>query len=250
MKIIVNNLAVEYDEQGSGPVILLLHGWKDDLHTFDALIPLLSGSARVVRLDFPGFGGSQLPSEAWGVGEYARFVEDFCQKLRITPEILVGHSFGGRIALKGIAEGLFHPRKLVLIGSAGLAKHRTMRALAFNALAKAGKVVLSFFPTSIQESFCRKLYQKAGSKDYLTAGALKETFLKVTQEDLSETARAIKVPTLLVWGEDDTETPLSDGKRLHGLISGSRLEVIEGAGHFVHQERPEEIAKMIKRFVS
>lgn len=248
MKIIVDNHAVEYEGAGTGPVILLLHGWMQSLHTFDALVPALSISFRVIRLDLPGFGGSEPPKSAWGVGEYARFVRDFCEKLQIQPEIVLGHSFSGRIAAKGTAEGVLRPKKLILIASAGLAKHKTVRSRLFWIVAKAGKMGLFLFPRSVQDRFRRRLYEKAGS-EYLDAGPLKDTFLLVTREDLSEAARKIHVPTLLIWGENDTETPLSDGRRLKELISGARLKILNGAGHFVHQEKPVEVARLISEFL-
>ncbi len=237
-------------DEGSGPVILLLHGWKSDLHTFDPLISAFTGSFRVVRLDLPGFGGSEVPKDSWGVGEYALFVKAFIHKLGISVDTLVGHSFGGRITLKGVGLGELHPKKVVLIASAGLAKHKTLRNRLFGILAKVGKMLTVLFPASFRSSLRHRLYQATGSSDYLNAGVLKETSLKVIREDLSGCARGVEVPTLLIWGENDTATPLSDGKRLAELISGSRLEILEGAGHFVHQERSREVMELIKKFVS
>lgn len=250
MRIIADNRAVAYEETGDGPVALLLHGWGNDLHSFDALVPLLSQSWRVVRLDLPGFGGSEPPEKSWEVGDYARFVEAFVGKLGISVDVLVGHSFGGRIALKGVANGLLHPKRLVLINSAGLAQRNTVRNILFKALAKVGKAALFLFPVGVKERLRRKLYEYAGADDFLRAGVSKETFLKVIGENLSRSARDVHVPTLLIWGEDDTATPLSEGKRLNALISGSELKVIDGAGHFVHQEKPREAAELIRQFVA
>ncbi len=113
MKVIVDNIAIESVDSGEGPVILMLHGWKDSLNTFDKLVPLLPGY-RVIRLDMPGFGASDAPRNAWGVGEYVDFVKAFIEKLNISPEIIVGHSFGGRIAIKGVGTGVLKPKMLVL----------------------------------------------------------------------------------------------------------------------------------------
>ena len=252
MKIIVNNLAVEYEDTGKGPVMLLLHGWKQSHRTFDALVPLLSTSFRLILLGLPGFGGPELPREAWGTGEYASFVADFCKKLEVSPEVIVGHSFGGRIMLKGVAEGVIAPKQLVLIASAGLATHRTVKARLFLVISKLGRILLFFFPRSAKESLRRKLYGAAGSSDYINIDSpvLKATFLKAIREDLSHCAKKVGVPTLLIWGRQDVTTPLWQGKRLHDLISGSQLEVIEGAGHFVHQERAGEVAERIREFTS
>lgn len=250
MKIIVNNLAIEYADEGNGPSLLLLHGWKDTLHTFDSLVPLLLSSWRVIRLDLPGFGGSETPKESWGVGEYAQFVAVFIEKLGTSIDVLVGHSFGGRIAIKGVGTSLLRPRKMVLIGSAGVTANRGARNLLFNIIAKIGKITLYPFSSDIKERLRLKLYKKAGSEDYMNAGTLRETFLRVAGEDLSFPAREIHVPTLLIWGEKDMATPLSDGKWLERLISGSRLKVLEGAGHFVHREKAGAVASLIKTFIT
>lgn len=248
MKTIVHNLATEYQDEGSGPIMLLLHGWKSNLHTFDAITPSFSKDFRVIRLDLPGFGGSEMSSSPWGVEEYANFVKAFIEKLGISVAVLIGHSFGGRIAIKGVSEGIILTKKLILINSAGLAKQHTLRSLLFTTVAKIGKVVLFSSPIG-KERLRRWLYEQAGS-DYLDSGSLKETFLLVTREDLSQNAIKVSVPTLLIWGEDDTTTPLSDGKRLHSLIPGSQLKILEKAGHFVHQERAEDVSALITTFVS
>ena len=203
-----------------------------------------------MRLDLPGFGGSELPENVWGVGEYADFVGNFCKKLALQPDILVGHSFGGRVIIRGMAEKVFTPRKIVLIASAGLAAERTLKAKLFLVISRLGKIGLFLLPRAIQENLRRKWYGITGSSDYANAHnpILKGTFLKAIREDLASAARSVRVPALLVWGKQDMITPLSEGRRLHTLILGSRLEVIEDAGHFVHQEKAAEVAKLILDF--
>jgi pimeloyl-ACP methyl ester carboxylesterase len=118
-------------------------------------------------------------------------------------------------------------------------------------LAKAGKIALFLLPWAMRERFRRKLYGAAGSWDYLHIrnGVLKQIFLRGIREDLSDCARRIAVPAFLIWGDRDFITPLSDGKRLNELISGSKLEIIAGAGHLVHQERPQEVASLVQKFI-
>ncbi len=249
MKIIVRNLAIEYQDEGAGPVMLFLHGWQDDLHTFDLLVPFLSPARRIIRLDLPGFGQSEKPKESWDLDKYARFVSDFAKKLDISIDMLAGHSFGGRIAIKSEVAGYLHPRKIILMASAGVAKRRTSRNAIFQFFAKIGKIATSVPPLIFwREKLHRRMYRLIGS-DYASAGALKETFLKIISEDLSESARKITVPTLLIWGARDTETPLSEGEYLSRLIRDSRLRVIGDAGHFVHRERPKDVARLIREFL-
>jgi pimeloyl-ACP methyl ester carboxylesterase len=249
MKIIVQNLAVEYQDEGEGEVILLLHGWQDNLHTFDALMPLLSTTNRVIRLDCPGFGQSEIPERAWDLDNYVKLVENFIQKLHLQVDVLIGHSFGGRIAIKGAADKNLQPNKIVLVNSAGIAKNKILR----NSVLKIGAKIIgwiTYIPPFVfwREKWRKKMYESIGS-DYLNAGAMQETFLKIISEDLSASAKKINIPTLLIWGADDTETPLSDGKLFSQLIPNSKLEIINGAGHFVHQKKPEAVAKLIRIFM-
>jgi pimeloyl-ACP methyl ester carboxylesterase len=249
MKIIVNQLALEYQDQGTGQVMLFLHGWQDNLHTFDHLIPLLPGY-RLVRLDLPGFGLSQLPPLTWTLKDYAECVQTFVQKLKLEVAVVVGHSFGGRVALKSISTHLISPQQLVLIGCAGVAQRNTLRNSVFKVLAKVGKALV-FIPPFI---FWRKqlraaLYRRAGS-DYLTTGALKDIFMRVIAEDLSGAAQQVVTPSLLIWGAEDAATPLVEGQRLATLMPQAQLKVISGAGHFVHVEQPAAVAQLIQEFLA
>ena len=249
MKIIVQNLATEYQDDGAGNVILFLHGWQDNLHTFDALASLLSSAHHIIRLDLPGFGQTETPKEIWDLDDYVEFVNHFIQKLHIEVDAIVGHSFGGRIAIKGQATKKLRPRKIILICSAGVAEKRTFRNAALKILVKAAGVI-TYIPPFIfwREVLRKKMYESIGS-DYLNAGTLKETFLKIISEDLSSSAEKIIIPTLLIWGSNDTQTPLSEGKKLSYIIRGSELKILEKAGHFVHKEQPHVIAKLIQEFL-
>ncbi len=250
MKVIVQNIATEYRDEGEGAALLFLPGWMNTIENFDDLTSQLTSRYRVVRLDFPGFGGgTEAPPSDWGVEEYASFVRAFTEKIGLTSYMLIGHSFGGRVSIKGVAQGILKPSRLVLIAAAGIAKHRTLRNRAMTAIAKAGKIVTYVPPLSLWRTQLRKkLYQKLGS-DYLAAGALSKVYLKVIREDLTKYARTISIPTLLIWGSEDTMVPLADGKLFESLVQGSRLEVFPGVGHSPHCEHPKEVAKLIAEFV-
>lgn len=248
MKVVVDDIAVEYQSEGNGPVLLLLHGWKDSLHTFDALVPKLSDSYRVVRLDLPGFGQSDMPKPAWDLEKYARFVKGFCEKIQIVPEVVAGHSFGGRVAIKGVGEGILKPRKVILISSAGIARTKSFKNHVLRVIARVGKFATALPGMSAwRHQLRRALYKKIGS-DYFASGALKDTYLNIVREDLQETASRISLPTLIIWGKDDTSTPLSYAERFHALIPGSKLCILEG-GHFVHREHPGEVAGHMLSFI-
>ncbi len=249
MQVIVDNLAVEYQDQGTGRVLLFLHGWGDSLHSFDNLSQILNKEYRVVRLDLPGFGKSEQLRQTWNLDNYVGFVNNFIKKLNLDVYVIIGHSFGGRITIKGIAEAKLKSRKIVLIGSAGIAKRKTFKNYFFMVLAKVGNVI-TYIPPLIfyRDGLRKKMYSMVGS-DYLNAGSLKQTFLKVISEDLTECAERINIPSLLIWGENDTETPLADGERLAKLIKNSEIQIIKNSGHFVHKEKAEEVVEIIKKFL-
>lgn len=249
MKLIVNGIAIEYRDEGSGPTLLFLHGWKDNLHTFEGLTRLLIPQYRIMRLDLPGFGETEMPKGTWDLDEYVKFVNDFLQKLDVRPYALIGHSFGGRIVIKGASSGILQPQKIILIDAAGLAKSRTAKNRLLTAAAKIGKGATLLPPLIFwRKRLRRKLYEKIGS-DYFASGAMKGTFLNIIREDLTDAARKIACPSLIIWGENDTGTPVQDGRLLVRLIPNAILHIIENAGHFVHQEKPEEVSDLIKEFL-
>lgn len=247
MKIIINNLVTEYDDQGQGPLVLMLHGWGNDLHSFDRLSEKLKSKYRVVRLDLPGFGGTQRPAR-WILDDYIDFVISFLQKMNLEPEVLLGHSFGGRIIIKGVGQNRFKPRKIVMISPAGVSLFKSRRKL-LGFLSKIGSLVLFVPPFLFWRQKIKRLFYKLIRSDYDESGPMKEIFGAVVGEDLTPFARAVSLPTLLVWGESDQTTPLSDGKLLHTLMTNSKLETIKEVGHFAHIEKSEEVVKLIEQFL-
>ena len=245
MKTIVDGLAVEYADEGHGEPLVMLHGWGDSLRTFDALTAELVATHRIVRLDMPGFGGTERPKGAWTVSDYAAFVGKFLEKFGINTYVIVGHSFGGRIAIKGAGRGILTPRAVVLMASAGNARRRTLRNGAYLVAAKIGKAISLLLPLRIRERMRARLYKSAES-DYDAAGPMKDIFLNTIREDLSADATNIQQPALLIWGGQDEVTPLYDGKRLADRIPNSKIVVIPQAGHFLHREYPREVAGHIR----
>ncbi len=249
MKLIIQNIATEYTDEGSGPVILCLHGWKDSLHTFDSLKAALLKKGRVVALDLPGFGETSNPPEAWQVNDYVQFVADFLQKMNVEVDFMVGHSFGGRVIIKGIGEGKLRAQKVVLIAAAGIVPEKTWRSRLVAIISQVASVFFRIPPFHFLRNKIRAVFYKKIGSDYLNAGALQETFVKIIAEDLSDYARRITIPTLLIWGKHDKATPVATAEKLHTLIVGSRLEVFPDAAHFVHHEKEVEVGALIEGFL-
>lgn len=252
MKIIVDNLALRYRDEGRGPVVVLLHGWGQELTTFDDLSLELTKNFRVIRLDLPGFGQSQRPGSIWGVLQYVKVVRNLLNKLNIEqPFALVGHSFGGRVAIKAAATGILMPKKLVCIDSAGINSSNSIRNLSFKFVAKAGKWALKLpFLAPLRKPLRRKLYSAAGATDYLDAGPMRQIFLKTIKEDLREEAKKIRIPTLFVWGADDVVTPLWEAREMSNRIQASVVRVVKDAGHFSYLDQPEKVAKITTEFLT
>ncbi len=241
METTVMGLRVNYEIQGQGDTVLLLHGWGSSLAPYRPLMAQLSAKYRVIALDFPGFGGSEEPKEPWDVEAYARFTLQFLEQFRPQRLALVGHSYGGRVILKlASRETPWTLTKIVLIDSAGIKPPASGKKSARQRIFKLGKWFFSrkpmakLFPNALE-----KLRVKFGSADYAAASPMmRQCLVKAVNEDLSHLLPHIKAPTLLVWGDRDTATPLSDARRMEQEIPNAGLALIPGAGHFSFAENP------------
>jgi len=250
MNIIVNGQLVEYTDQGKGPVALLLHGWGTTSKSLEVIANALAENHRVLRLDFPGFGGSPRPQQDWFIEDYAAFVGDFLKKIGTQADIVIGHSFGGRVIIKSIATGILNPQKVVLIGAAGVKPNTSAKKAVFRVIAKTGKAVTSLPGLrKLQGPLKKSLYSAAGSTDYLNAGAMQKIFINTVNEDLLPLVRRIKQPTLLVWGEHDDQTPVQDAHKMKAELKNSKLVVIPDAGHYVFLDKTPEVVKALKEFL-
>lgn len=242
MDVIVNGLHVKGTDSGRGPVALLLHGWGGDHKTIVDLKSALPGH-RIIAPDLPGFGGSQPPGEAWGIERYGEFIIDLLHKLNVKQtDILVGHSFGGRIALDLVGNGRATPNQLILLASHGLQERRTLGSRLLGLAANLSHVLPAAWRTAVGRRFRSEDYQA-------TTGVMSQVFLNVIAQDATQAASRIQTKTLLIYGLDDKTTPPDMGRRFNRLIVGSRLELVEGAGHYVHLDQPERVAKLIKEFI-
>jgi len=251
MKVLVNNQLIEYKDEGSGRVVLLLHGWGTNLGTFDQLAGHLAQYFRVIRFDFPGFGQSPKPTDDWSVSDYARLTCDILEKLKVSGlHAVIAHSFGGRVAIKGVSQGYLEPTRIVLIGAAGVKPNSSIRTSLYKSVAKVGKIVTSLPLISLAQPALRKrLHAAAGSTDYLQSAQMQNIFLKVINEDLLPEVSRLTQPTLLVWGKDDIETPLTDANLMLKSLENGRLVIIPDAGHFVYTEAFDEVAKELDGFL-
>ncbi len=251
MQVVVQKLLTHYDTSGSGPLLVLLHGWGDRLETFDGIADKLAKQFTVVRLDLPGFGATEPPKTVWALAEYAQFVADFLKKLELPrPKAIVGHSNGGAVAIVGLADGVLSSDALVLLASAGVRDRQGFKKLGLKVIAKLGKAATFWLPKRQKQRLQRKFYGTIGS-DMLVAPHLKETFKRTVSQDIQPQAHVLNLPTLLIYGEHDRATPVkSIGIVLHDAITGSKLNIIHGADHFVHHAQADQVVEQIVEFVS
>ncbi len=249
MNVVVDNLLTSYKLTGKGRLVLLLHGWGDSSQGLSALQKVLSRKYEVLALDMPGFGGSQAPEQAWDLDDYSRFIRSALSKLNLEqPYAVVGHSNGGALAIRAVRLGMIQPSKLILLAASGVRDAGGARRVLLMVVAKAGKAATFWLPARYRNGLRRRLYGAAGS-DMLAVPHMQETFKKTVRQDVQDDAAALDVPTLLVYAGHDDAAPPSYGRRYHRLIKGSRLEIIEDAGHFLHIDMPDEVDRLIEEFL-
>lgn len=233
--------------------IVILHGWGLSQKKFEPLIvELRKRGHSVISLDFPGFGESKSPPKPFTLSDYAEFLYTFLQSENIPYPILIGHSFGGRVALRYSSLYPKSVRALILTGAPGYTPVSRKKLLLFIAVAKVGKSVLSLPTLSFFADFIRKWYYYiVGAREFYRAeGTMRQTFKNIVSELLIEDMKKVTVPTLLLWGELDLIVPVRIGIKMRDTIKGSILEMVEGADHGVPFKRPKEFADKVESFVT
>lgn len=252
-EIIFDERRFHFTDNGDGTAtIVLMHGWGCDHSTLASVErTALACGYRVINVDFPGFGQSEEPEEVWGVEQYTRLIEHLIDSLSLkTPPVLLGHSFGGRV---GILYSSRNPvEKLILVDAAGIKPKRTFRyywkIYTFKTLKRLTYLI---FGHDEAERRLDKRRAKAGSSDYAGASPMMRRILsKVVNEDLSDRLPMIKAPTLLIWGENDTATPISDARKMEKHIPGAALVSFAGCGHYSFLDNPGQFAAVLRSFLT
>ena len=243
-----DNIDINITIQGSGDPIFLLHGWGCTGEIFKHIAQVLSAAYTTYSFDFPGFGASQEPTAVWGVEEYTRMVEQFAKTHGIERPALMGHSFGGRVSIVYASRNAVS--RVVLVDAAGIKPKRPLKYYWKVYTFKTLKWLCNtFLPKAKAQAIIDKRRRGAGSSDYNNASPMMRAILsKVVNEDLKHLMPAIKAPTLLFWGNQDTATPLSDAKTMEKLIPDAGLVVAHGTGHFSFLENPGLFTAVIKNF--
>ncbi len=243
-------ISVNYTLEGSGETIVLMHGWGCNLTTLASIERALVGGMRVLNVDFPGFGKSDEPEDIWSVYDYADCMQALLESERIESPTLLGHSFGGRVGIILASRIALH--KLILVDAAGIKPRRSLRYYYKVYTYKAVKHLLPLLLGKKKGMEMLDRYRgKSGSSDYNSATPkMRAIMSRVVNEDLKYLMPKIKVETLLIWGEADTATPLSDAKTMERLIPRAGLVSFPGIGHYSFLENAGQFRAVLLSFLS
>ena len=246
-----NEVRIRYWRAGKGESVLILHGWGASLEAVRILFDDLAPAFDTIAIDFPGHGQSPAPAEAWTVSDFRDLVVLLLDKLGVDQTNIVAHSFGGRVAIKLASAHPERVNRMVLTGAAGIPPRRTRGQKARLALARWGKKVRGMLGDGALAKWMetRWIYYVA-SADYARAsGPMRATLVNVVGEDLSPLMAGVKAKTLLIWGSEDKDTPLSSGRMMASLIPGSELVVLDGGGHFAYAEQFSKFRLHMRKFL-
>ena len=254
MYIEVDGLRINYKITGDGAdTAVMLQGWGTTMELYDTVASSINDRYRFIQLDLPGFGGSEEPHEPWNVSRFSDFFCDFLKALGVESAVLIGHSYGGRMIIDlASRESIpFEIKSIVLIDSAGIMPKRSAKQKAririYKMIKKVADVQLIYklFPDIIDEWRSRQ-----GSADYRAASPMmRQCLVMAVNEDMTDRLPLIKQDVLLIWGDKDTATPISDAKKMEELIPKAGLCVLEGCGHYSYLEKPAQFLGIMRSFL-
>lgn len=238
MKINIKDLNINYIQYGEGKDIILLHGWGQNIEMMKPLGDYFCDRFRITILDLPGFGESDEPKKTWTIDDYELMLEDFIKELKIKKPIVIGHSFGGRLAIRYSARNPIE--KLVLFGSPCI---RIQEALPLKV-----RMLKSMKKLPGMDKIGEYMKQYIGSRDYKAASpVMRQTLVEVVNEDLSHYAKEIEEPTLLIWGQNDTEAPVAEAKELEKIMIDAALIILPGT-HYAYLENLQQVVNILNNF--
>ncbi|MDO8570420.1 MAG: alpha/beta hydrolase [Candidatus Daviesbacteria bacterium] len=230
---------IQYHVQGLGEPIILLHGWGGSSKSLENLQIQLSKNFQAITLDLPGFGNSPEPETIYGIKDYAQEIIQITQDLGLKEFHLFGHSFGGQVATQMVLDYPDKVKTLILCDAAVIRR----KTISTKVLIKISKFIKSPGLSSFLKIIFRHSdYQKASPK-------MKQIMNKILQEDLFPCLQQIYTPTLILWGEKDSYTPVWQAKIIHQNIKGSKLKIFSNLRHGLPLSNPEDVAKEIKEFI-
>ncbi len=215
-----------------------MHGYLSNKESFNAIRFNLSRSFSLYSFDFKGFGENAEMEYPYSLSDYADEVKDFCKSKNLTRPFVLAHSFGARVVFKIAKERPDFFSKVVLVGPAGIKPRFSLKKAV-------KKKTFDFLKRFVKREKLSAFY----SKDYISLSPImKKSFVLVTRENLDEGIKRLSVPTLILVGKRDKETPVYMGRKLNKMIKNSELKVLRGAGHFAFLDRPKQVCEYITEF--
>lgn len=267
----IHGYDVGYRRGGSGEIVLLIHGLAGSSKTWDDVMPLLTPHVDVIAVDLLGHGESAKPTGDYSLGAFASGLRDLLSVLGATSVTVVGHSFGGGVAMQLAYQ---HPHlvdRLVLVASGGLGREVSWLLRLLTLPGAEYVMPFAFFKPAVDRAtdIGRQLGRRNIRSPKLAemwraysslAGATNRTaFIRTMRGVIDPTGQMVNasdrlylaahIPTMIVWGDHDAIIPVEHAYAAHELIPTSRLEIIEGVGHFPHVEQPETVANLLVDFI-
>ncbi len=237
----IEGLNINYLDYGNknGKTIVLLHGWGQNIEMMDMLGKPFEKDCRIINIDLPGFGKSDEPKSVMNVSDYTNIIEKLLKNLKVCKPVLIGHSFGGRIAIKFASRN--DVERLILL-SAPLRGHdkKGLKTKILKSLKQVPGI-------NKLEGWAKN---HIGSRDYKAASpVMKQVLVQTVNEDLSNDLTKIKVPTIIIYGDLDSEVPCEDVKLMESLLEDSGLVLYEGCTHYAYIERLNQTVGIISNFI-
>lgn len=230
---------ISYDVMGKGSPLILVHGWGGSSQSLKQLAELLSDNHKTIIVDLPGFGNSDTPPPEWGTPEYANVLIALLDHLKIKKTSYFGHSFGGSL-------GLYLSVNTNLIENLILCNSSFKRRARKSLLVRAAKHIFPGNNPPLKMLFYRIFFRNSDLARY---PHLERNFRLIMKQDLTPLIEKVKVPTLILWGQNDTITPVALGEELHAAINGSKMVVFANARHGLPLRNPELLVEPIKKFI-
>lgn len=246
-----NNISIYYEKHGNGEnSLLILPGWGNTRNTFYPLINQLKEDYTIYIIDYPGFGNSPITEKELNIYDYAFIIKGLLNKLKIENPTIIAHSFGGRITSILLGYYKVKAKKVILIDVAGIKRRKKFKIFIREKIYKFLKKLTYLFPKIKQENYRQKLLQHFGSSDYKSIPiSMQRTFQNIIKEDLRNYYKQISSETLIIWGEEDQDTPLKDGILIKKLIKNSALITYKNSNHFSYLNYPELTIRIISSFI-
>lgn len=245
----IDGVELHYEVLGEGDPMILMHGWGCNHTTVASIAAVAARTHTVYNIDFPGFGQTPEPPEVWGVEQYTRLIEKMVRRLGIKAPVLAGHSFGGRVGILYASRN--EVSKLILIDAAGVRPRRGIRyylkVYSFKAMKHVTRLLLGRRRAEARIEAARA---RRGSADYASSSPrMRAVLSRCVNEDLRGVMPLIKAPTLLIWGENDTATPIGDARIIKRLVPGAALVSFPGCGHYSFLDNPVQFAAVLDSFL-